>query len=340
MIIAKKNIERTNLYRELIKHPDIIEFLEGNEPIEKLFDFPLAISAGRRNLYRLLYKGVANTPVYSLPLGNNNILKIKLESDNNMGNNHYSRYWLPYLFLLETLGVIEPYISKIVEVTSGSAGISLAMACKELNYDLNLIIPDVLPIGRTQPMLDAGAKLIKVKGYINECINELHVFLKNNPNYFPANHSDEKSNLITYIFSRIAYEYCNEEKYTDIAILGIGNGSSTEAIGKTLRKLNDNIKIYGFYPSFNSNQTVLGLLAPNLTFRHLKSAFSLTDEILFTNDADVENIKETFKFDPVISQLGISSLYAIQFALQLSENSINKKIFIIGYDLINRYEEC
>lgn len=336
MILQKRNTERTNLYRELIKKPELMRFLESRESIALLFDFKLNMEEQRRLFYKKLYEGIGNTPVYQIPLGKGNILNIKLECNNQMGNNHYSRYWIPYLYLAEGLGVIAPDKTKIIEVTSGSSGISMSLACEQLGYDLTMIIPDSLPKGRYQPMLDAGTKLIRANGYIDECVIELQNQLKDS-DYFAANHSEEKSNLITYIFSRIAYEYLKTNGSPDIAVLGMGNGTSTEAIAKSLKGNKSNSKIYAYYPSFDSRQTVLGLLAPNIALKHLQSAMELVDEVLYTSDTEIELLKSQFAPDRVISNLGISSLYAIKFAYILAEKTKGLSYFSIGYDNINRY---
>lgn len=336
MILKKSNTQRVTLYRELIKNPELMQFLEGKESISKLFDFKLNMTESRRLFYKDLYYGIGNTPVYKLQLKNENVLNIKLECSNSMGNNHYSRYWIPYLFLSEGLGIIERSNTKIIEVTSGSSGISMSLACEKLGYDLTMIIPESLPKGRTQPMLNAGTKLIKVNGYVDECVFELQRQLQNS-NYFAANHSEEKSNLITYIFSRIASEYLVTNGTPDVAVLGMGNGTSTEAVAKTLKENKYNTKIYAYHPSFDSNQTVLGLLAPNITPKHMQPALALVDELLYTSDIEIEFLKTKLKDDRIISSLGFSSLYAIKFATILAEETKGLSFFSIGYDNINRY---
>jgi cysteine synthase len=254
-----------------------------------------------------------------------------------MGNNHYSRYWIPHLFLAEGLGIITPGLSKIIEVTSGSSGISLSMAAQILGYDLTMIIPETLPKGRVQPMLEAGTKIIKAPGYIDACIVVLQQMLKDNPEYFAANHSDEKSNLVTHVFSRIAIEYQDECGNPDYAILGLGNGSTTESIAKVFRSRRPEPVIYAYRPSFDKNEMVLGLLAPNLNLKHVKPAMELVDKLVYTTDMQIDPVKILFEYDTEIINLGYSSLYAIRFAMLLADEYEGKSIFTIGYDKIDRY---
>ena len=333
-----KYIFKTNLYRELTKRPLLISFLEGEKNLSEIFGLLPELSSERKELYQVLYHGIGNTPIYTLPLNNGNKLQIKLECQNNMGNNHYSRYWLIHLALAEAFEIIVPHQTKIAEVTSGSSGISLSFACKQLGYNLTMLVPETLPKGRIQPMEEAGATVIKAKGYIDACVEKLKELLATNE-YYAANHSEEKSNLITYVFSRIASEYKLSYGLPDIAILGLGNGTSTEAVAKCFKQAPAATKIYAYYPSFDSKQVIFGLYGPNVELKHIAPARELIDVVFNTADLEIEQIKSDYVHDEIISNLGISSLYAIKFAQILAEETRGLTYFSIGYDNINRYYE-
>ena len=168
-----------------------------------------------------LYDGIGNTFSYKLSLPNNNILRIKLECLNPNGNSHYSRFWIPYLYLCENFGVIKEGETEIVEISSGNSGIALSNACSALGYKLVLIVPEMLPDKRTSPIIENGANVIKVHGYIDECIDYLQHYIKGK-DVFASNHSEEKANIITYVFSRIAYEHIDKYGVPDYAIVGLG----------------------------------------------------------------------------------------------------------------------
>lgn len=321
----------------ILEDINIINFLDGDSPLENIFDLYPNISKDRLDVFKKLYSSIGKTPVYSIQLENNVFVDIKLEYYNNNGENHYSRYWIIYLFLCEVYGVITPRQTKIIEVTSGSSGISASFACKHLGYNLTMIVPDILPNSRVQPMIDNGVKIIRSKNYIKGCIRELKKQLILDRGLFAANHSEEESDIITKVFSRISKEYILAGYKPDISILGLGNGSSLEAIGNELKNVFPNIKIYSIRPDFRTKSKVLGLLAPDLNFRHLNNAISLTDKIEYTNNICIDKIRSNFKNDCVISQLGHSSLYSFGVALNLSKKLVNKRIFLIGYDKINRY---
>ena len=327
---------KTNLYREIQERPALLDFLEGNEDLSFIFDLLSELKPQRRELYKQLYQGIGNTPVYNLLLDNDNQLNIKLECENQMGNNHYSRYWLIHLALAEAFEIIVPERTKIIEVTSGSSGISLSLPCQNLGYHLTMIVPDMLPTGRIKPMEDAGTEIVKVPGYIDACIEKLRELLSTD-NYYAANHSEEKSNLITYVFSRMAKEYIRTNGLPDVAILGLGNGTSTEAVAKVFKAAKPDIKIYSYYPAFESKQVIFGLYGPNVSLKHIDPAKALVDEMFYTSDLEIEELKEQYRNDEIIGSLGISSLYAVKLAQILAEKHKGQTFFSIGYDNINRY---
>lgn len=326
----------TNLYRKLVNEKEIVDFLKSDFPLEEIFDL-LFLDDDRRIIYKTLYSGIGNTPVHEVALPNDNTLFIKLESTNSCGGNHYSRYWLIHLALAESFRLIIPQVSKIIEVTSGSSGISLAMACKRLGYQLTLVIPDLLPAGRVMPMLESGARLIKVKGYIKNCIERLNIE-KCNDKYYSPNHSEEKSDLICFVFARIASEFISMEKRCpDKILLGLGNGTSLVGIAHRFKLENPTAEVYSFCPDKDKKQIVFGLYADNLFFRHMLEVGNLVDKQLYIQNFNCEDIRNKFIDDDVILSLGHSSLYAIDLACNLAEISKRQIFFTVGYDKIERY---
>ncbi len=317
--------------------PDIVSLLnDSNENIDTLFELPSDLPASRVELYKKLYKGIGNSPYYTVNLPNRNILRIKMEYANPMGNNHYSRCWIPYLFIAESLGIIVPGETHLIEVTSGSSGISLAMAAQLLNYQLTLVVPENLPSGRIDPMQHYGAKLIKVPGYIGECIRVIGEELAKG-NYFPCNHSEEKADILVKIYKRIAAEYCTAFGSPDYAITGLGNGTSTLAIFEYIKSISQSSKLIAFHPDLEEPDLVFGLYAANIVLRHVEPALSLADEKVLTNGIDLDEIITNFRYDTEIKNLGVSSLYAIGVAMKLAEQTKGKSFFTLGYDKNDRY---
>lgn len=333
----KKNI---NIYETIARHieslPNHLEFLKGDGDISNIFKLDSPITPERKKLYRKLYSGVGNTNCYTVQLYNDNLLNVKMEYANPMGNSHYARYWLPYLYLGEALEVISPEDSHILEVTSGSAGIALSMATNKLGYETSIIVPSLLPKSRVNPIINSGSNLIKVDGYIDKCIERLREML-NTGNYYATNHSEEKSDIIIYVFSRIIAEYLSEFSPPDYAIIGLGNGTSTLATFRYLQRHSNNTKCITYHPRLDKKEYVLGLYGPNVNLRHVELSKEVTDELRYTSDISLDEVKEVFKYDTEISNLGPSSLYGIQIALELSKKVSNNTFFTIGYDKNDRY---
>lgn len=235
-------------------------------PLDNLFRLSVNISPTRTSLFQRLYQGVGNTPFYYVNLLNSNSLYLKKETENANGNNHYSRYWIIYLFIMEEIGEISPDSTHLIEVSSGSSGISLSIACKELGYPLTMILPEILPIRRVEPMIRNGASIIYSKGYVRECIGLLKRKLVSRKFFYP-NHSEEENDIIVKVFKRITAEIYNQAEF-DYLISGIGNGSSTVALFDFIFKTK--IHKIGFFPFANSNKIVYGLYGQMRNYYTLK----------------------------------------------------------------------
>lgn len=329
---------RTNLAREIIKRQDILDFLYTDLPLEGIFEFNTNLSSDRIALYKKLYFGIGNTAFYKVPLENNNLLHIKMEYTNGMGNTHYSRFWLIYLFLCEHFGLISPLGTRIIEVTSGSSGIALSMACNELQFYATIIIPEMLPETRVAPMMNNYVQVVRVPGYIPECISKMHEMIKIG-DYFTTNHSEEKAGIIIHVFKRIASEIIDANINPEYAVVALGNGTTTLSIGKRLKESYPKMIFDTYKPNFetSSESIVFGLVVPNINFRHMNGALSFIDQLHYTNGIDLSYIKERYAYDTEISNFGYTSLYGVHFALELSKIVSGKNILTIGYDKIDRY---
>lgn len=320
------------------KRDDILRILESSVSLNSLFDVDTKIPRDRISKYKDLYDGVGSTPVKRIDLGNNNTLFLKLECENSRGESHYSRYWIPYLFIAETLGLIIPGETHLLEVTSGSAGIALSEAAMKLDYKLTLIIPEMLPDARVNPMINFGAHIVKVPGYIDQCIEKL-IEMNESGRYFLTNHSEERANVIISVFRRIAVEYLSEYSETDYAVIGLGNGSSTEATFKVFESNSPNTKRICFHPSLQDYETVFGLYGPNVELRHVDVAKSLSHEVLEIDQQRLDKLKKIQLVQDYYQIYGDSTLIGMAICSELAANVRGKTFFLIAYDKRERYED-
>lgn len=323
---------------ELANRPDILAMLRKSDPLCDVFALPNDLTNERVALYRKAYFGIGDTDCYRVNLPNDNKLLIKMEYANAMGNTHYSRFWLVHLFIAEVLGVIQPESTRIIEVTSGSSGIALAMAAEVLGYDVTILVPSLLPEARVIPMRRKNVTIRRVEGYVDSCITELRRLVKEE-DYFATNHSEERADVITHVFSRIGHEIARDVPHIDRAFIAMGNGTSTQAIATALKMKYPKIKVGAYRPKFEEDpkDIVFGLIANNITCRHIETAMPFVDILLHTTGRNVEVVREKFAFDTEIHNLGPSSLFGIGFALDAAKQVRGKTILTIGYDKKDRY---
>lgn len=326
------------IFRYIHKRSDILEILKSSDPLSSLFDINTTISKERVSKFRSLYQGVGKTPVQEIDLGNQNRLLLKLECENAAGESHYSRYWVPYLFIAETLGLIAPNETHLLEVTSGSAGIALSEVANKLDYKLTLIIPEKLPDARVRPMIENGAIIVKVPGYIDQCIVELSK-LNETGNYFLTNHSEERANIIIDVFRRIALEFLSDFSVADYAVIGLGNGASTEAIFQVFKTNHIDTKKICYHPSLDDYQTVFGLFGPNVELRHVDIAKSLSDEVIEIDQERLNQLKNSSLIEEYYQVYGDSTLIGMAICAEIAKSVKGKTFFSIAYDKRERYEE-
>jgi cysteine synthase len=124
-------------------------------------------SESRAAHYDRLERIVGNTPISQLThiaRGSSKILT-KLEVANPSGS-HYDRAYLKTLRRFEEEGLIRPG-DELRDITSGSAGISLAVLGKELGYSVRITVPDELPANRLFPITYFEAEVVNAgAGYI------------------------------------------------------------------------------------------------------------------------------------------------------------------------------
>lgn len=259
---------KPNIGELIHQRPDLLEWIQGDGDLEGLFALPSPLPAERVALYRELHEGVGHTPVRTLELPGGARLHLKMECANAMGGSHYSRYWLPYLYIAESLGAIEPGISRLVEVTSGNSGLTLALAAKRLGYAVTLLAPKLLPEKRVRPIREAGAEVIVVEGYVKECVGQMRRLLASG-NYFTPNHSEERTDLLVHAMRRISLEYLREHPAPDSVFAALGNGCSTVGILQPFQENHPGTARHVYWPAKSFDTPVVGLMIQEVDLRHI-----------------------------------------------------------------------
>lgn len=283
-------MDRLRDIEQYVPYKPFLERLADREKALGLTDAEAIVLSGNRNeLYRRLEAGIGNTPIRVINLANGNTLVQKDETQG-PAESHYDRCYLRLLQDLEREGTITPG-DTLLEVSSGSAGISFAWMCKKLGYYPVLFMPDFIP----KPRIEFAQSMAEVhltsnrKEYLAACIAEMMAYRAANKDKIKAaghklwlpNHSqDQRSpNAFGEIATEVAAQY---QQPIDYFIGGIGNGTTLVGIGKRLKDLNPDTRVIGFEPAracptFRSNPTLQAHLAPSIKTADLPVGYEMHD---------------------------------------------------------------
>lgn len=203
---------------------------------------------------------IGHTPLvrYVGDVPNDNTIWIKRECDNTFGS-HYDRVYLELFKYYEELGKIKPG-DKVLETTSGAAGVSFAGLGKLLGYDCYVALPaggEKARESAIRQQLRSDDRLIFTPAdrYISGFPEFLKGFLADHKDYFFLNHSmgprDKETKKYTTnevtlrALAEIADEVMSEIK-VDYFIPAVGNGSSVLGPGREFKRRSPQTKVVAF----------------------------------------------------------------------------------------------
>jgi cysteine synthase len=209
----------------------------------------------REELYTELSEQIGNTPLVQLDayIPNGHSIWIKRECDNPFGS-HYDRVYLALFKQFESLGKIFPG-SRVIETTSGAAGVSFAGIGKVLGFECHVALPAGGEVAREdaikKELKDSDRLILTPESeYTAGFPKFIKQFLQENPEFVFLNHSMGRrlqNNAVTLdALAKIAEEV-NECLTPDVFIPAIGNGSSVLGPGMVFRReWGEQIQMYGF----------------------------------------------------------------------------------------------
>jgi len=189
----------------------------------------------RQRLYEELESKIGKTPLvkYKGEIPNGNKILVKRECDNPFGS-HYDRVYVELFRHYEEAGNLVPG-SKVIETTSGSAGVSFAGVGKALGYECCVAIPAGGEKARETAILEHLPDenhliFTPQEQYISGFPRFLKRFLVMHRDYFFLNHSmgllGTKNEITLKSLEKIAEEILLETCKVSYFIPAIGNGSS------------------------------------------------------------------------------------------------------------------
>lgn len=306
--------------------------------------------------------GIGNTPLVELPAPGQNRIFAKCEY-RNPGGSHYDRVYIHLLSDLERAGKIRPDVTTLVEVTSGSAGISCSMLARDLGFDGCLIFaPEVIPEARLRLIRANGAEvcITSNEGYVGTAAEAMGTFVKEHVRekvdglrrYFPPDHS--RSEVSIEALASIVEEALAQAGTTFTTFIGAsGNGTTMNGIGRPLRKANPQSTILAFDPEeapaarwlkygrpegvSPKEHTLFGAGGYGIEFPGLKRA---VEEGIITDTLTVsswEYLQTAAELNQLGYAVGKTSAAAYHLAKKYCAEREGEDVLIVFYDESKRY---
>lgn len=288
---------------------------------------------------------IGNTPIVSLKKlveSHSAEVLVKLEAFN-PGGSIKDRIALGMLEAAEREGKIKPG-SVLVEPTSGSTGIGLALVAAIRGYRLIIVMPENMSEERKKLLRAYGAELILTsaeKG-IPGAVEMAERLVQENPEYFMPQQFNNPANPVTHSLTT-AREILNQTQgKLDVFIAGAGTGGTLTGTAEILKKEIPDIKIVAVEPA---ESPVLSGGKPGIhKIQGIGPGFipkvlnqELIDRIFtVTGEEAIETARRCAKEEGVL--VGISSGAAIYAALEIGKTlGKGKRILAIAPDSGERY---
>ncbi len=139
----------------------------------------------------------------------------------------------------------------IIDSSSGNAAIAYSMIGNALGYKVEIVIPGNASLERKQRIKAHGASLIETdpsEGY-DEALRYVHKLVENDPDkyYFCDQYANVNNWLAHYNHTAVEIIEQMNNKF-EYFIGGVGTGGSITGIGRKLKEVYPNIKIFGVRP--------------------------------------------------------------------------------------------
>lgn len=314
---------------------------------------------------------IGNTPVREIkeiPIPNDNHIFVKEEWANPTGS-HYDRIYLELFRMYEHNGRIQRRKSRVIEVSSGCAGISIAWFCEQLGYPCTVILPKDLPESRIQAVSDHKAKIIYSPSgeYIKGAVQKLREVLiedktkvkTKQERLFPFNHAENWKSVEA--MKTIATELAAQiSEPIDFYVGVCGNGASLLGVGSRIKSIYPQAKVVscdpkeapvsflykscqGKHPSMQNNikehsHNVYGSGAWGVHFPFLKNALfkETVDEVCLVSE--IEREEALIKLhEHIHAKVGRTTAMALAATLQLCKETSNSNFLILFYDSYDLY---
>ncbi|MBR4313262.1 MAG: cysteine synthase A [Bacteroidaceae bacterium] len=273
-------------------------------------------------------------------------LVAKVESTNPSGSVK-ARAALSMIEDAEQRGVLSPG-GTIIEPTSGNTGIGLAMVAAVKGYHLILTMPDTMSIERRKLLTAYGAELILTDGALGIAgsIAKAEELQKEIPNSFIPMQFSNKANPMIHEQTTALEIWNDTEGEVSVFVAGVGTGGTLSGVGRTLKRLNSEVRIIAVEPS--ASPVLQGGKASPHKLQGIGANFipdnydiRIVDEIIGVSDAEaIDTVRELAITEGLF--VGISSGAALCAARQVAMRPEYKDRIIVALlpDSGERYLSC
>jgi cysteine synthase A len=153
-----------------------------------------------------------------------------------------------------TKGTIKPGY-RVIEATSGNTGIAFSAVGRTLGHPVTIFMPDWMSEERKNLIRSFGADIVlvsKEEGGFLGCIKRSQEMAVANPETFLPRQFENEDNIMAHYSTtgpEIWWQLRFYGKTPDAFIAGVGTGGTIMGVGKYLRDMKPDIKLYPLEPS-------------------------------------------------------------------------------------------